>query len=190
MSRSFSEKHLKKEMQSDPRDWVVGPDGTFVLVFRKPGRRGKTSAEIKDASKIRAKEWNEFFCGHWSFSKRDTGSALKDFDTEIAKRCIRMFSFAGDTILDPFSRDGTTIFAAHDCRRSSIAYTSRGAEARKVREAAANPERRIANKHSFQVIEKNDSREPFPHLENLINTDKTPKLVRKKSSSRAEKEKK
>jgi len=158
MPGSFSEKDLKKEMQSDFRDWAVGQDCTFVLLFRKPGRRGKTDTGIKGRSEIRAKKWNEYFCGHWSFRKRKKGSAMKGSDTEIAKRCIRMFSFAGDTILDPFSRDGTTIFAAHDCRRSSIAYTSRSAEARKVVEAASNPEKRIGGKRNFQIIRKEEKR--------------------------------
>jgi DNA modification methylase len=53
-----------------------------------------------------------------------TGASTRDhpapYPTELAERLIRMFSFVGDTVLDPFMGTGTTSVAAARCGRDSI----------------------------------------------------------------------
>jgi len=182
--RSLSGRRLTEEMQSDSRDWVVSQDCIVVLVFRKPGRRGRVSAERKEASKMTDREWKEFFHGHWSLAKRGTGNAAASTRREIARRCIRMFSFVGNTVLDPFLRHGTTIFAAYDCRRSFIGYSDQTV-AQKVITAASLPGEQAGRKKTFQIIVKEDSREPSSHPERLALAGKAPRIARRKSSSRA-----
>ncbi len=53
-------------------------------------------------------EWNEYFYGHWNFSGERQDNHLAMFPEELPKRLIKMFSFIGDTVLDPFLGSGTT----------------------------------------------------------------------------------
>jgi site-specific DNA-methyltransferase (adenine-specific) len=68
------------------------------------------------------KEWNTFFNGHWNFSGAKQEGHLAMFPEELPSRLIRMFSFHGETVLDPFMGSGTTALAASKLYRNSIGY--------------------------------------------------------------------
>ncbi|MCZ7613573.1 MAG: site-specific DNA-methyltransferase [Ignavibacteriaceae bacterium] len=57
-------------------------------------------------------EWNTYFQGHWNFTGVRQDNHLAMFPEELPKRLIKMFSFVGDNILDPFLGSGTTTLAA------------------------------------------------------------------------------
>ena len=57
-------------------------------------------------------EWNQYFTGHWNFSGAKQDKHLAMFPEELPKRLIKMFSFVGDKVLDPFLGSGTTTLAA------------------------------------------------------------------------------
>ena len=106
-----------------PTNGVVKMDYESILLFKKPGKRpGGVSPERKEASRLSLEEWKEFFQGHWSFPGVRQDDHLAAFPLELPRRLIKMFSFVGDVVLDPFLGSGTTAVAAAGERRSSIGY--------------------------------------------------------------------
>jgi len=105
-----------------PRNGIVKIDYEFILLFKKPGPPPKVNKMIKEKSKLSIEEWNEYFSGHWNFPGEKQDNHLAVFPEELPRRLIKMFSFVGETVLDPFLGSGTTTLAAQNLNRSSIGY--------------------------------------------------------------------
>jgi modification methylase len=105
-----------------PPNGIVEIDYEFILIFKKPGVNKKVSPEIKAASLLTKAEWKEYFSGHWYFGGvRQVGHEAM-FPEELPRRLIKMFTFVGDTVLDPFLGSGTTVKAALDLARNAVGY--------------------------------------------------------------------
>lgn len=105
-----------------PPNGLVEIDYEFILIFKKPGPGKKVSREVKEASRLSKEEWKEYFAGHWHFGgARQVGHEAM-FPEELPRRLIRMFTFVGDTVLDPFLGSGTTAKVALELSRNAIGY--------------------------------------------------------------------
>lgn len=100
---------------------VVKNDIEHILFFRKPGGYRKPTKEMERRSFIKTDDYVRWFSPVWS----DVSGQLRDrhpapYPVEVPKRLIRMFSFAGDIVVDPFAGTGTTAVAAIQTGRHSI----------------------------------------------------------------------
>lgn len=105
-----------------PPNGIIEIDYEFIHIFKKPGKTKRVSKDIKEASKLTKEEWKEYFSGHWSFKGAKQINHEAMFPEELPRRLIKMFSFIGDTILDPFLGSATTIKVALEIGRNAIGY--------------------------------------------------------------------
>ncbi len=105
-----------------PRNGILKLDYEFILILKKYGVSPKVTDDIKERSKMSTEEWNRYFAGHWTFPGEKQDKHLAMFPEELPRRIIRMFSFVGDTVLDPFLGSGTTSLAAKKLDRNSAGY--------------------------------------------------------------------
>ena len=105
-----------------PRNGILKMDYEFILLFKKLGKPPKPAPEQKASSKMTKEEWNQYFSSHWNFNGVKQLGHIAMFPEELPKRLIKMFSFVGETVLDPFAGSGTTSLAAKHLGRNSIGY--------------------------------------------------------------------
>lgn len=99
---------------------IIKNDIEFVLMQRKPGGYRKPSESQRKSSLISKQEFELWFQQIWNIPGASTKNHPAPFPLELALRLVRMFSFTGDTVLDPFCGTGTTMIAALRTGRNSI----------------------------------------------------------------------
>ena len=105
-----------------PPNGMVEIDYEHILIFKKPGKSKKVPKDIKEKSKLTKEEWKEYFYGHWYFGGARQIDHQAMFPDELPKRLIKMFTFVGETVLDPFLGSGTTAKVALELNRNAIGY--------------------------------------------------------------------
>ena len=102
---------------------VIKNDIEFILMERKPGGYRSPSVAARTLSVISADNHEKWFQQIWAgLSGASTRDHPAPYPLELAERLIRMFSFVGDTVLDPFMGTGTTALAAANWGRNSIGF--------------------------------------------------------------------
>ncbi len=99
---------------------IIKNDIEFILMQRKPGGYRKPTNKQRELSKIGKKDFNSWFQQIWNIPGASTRNHPAPFPLELALRIVKMFSFVGDTVLDPFCGTGTTMIASIRSGRNSI----------------------------------------------------------------------
>ena len=99
---------------------IIKSDIEFILMQRKPGGYRKPTEIQRAKSRISKTEFREWFRQIWTLTGASTRNHPAPFPEALANRLIRMFSFYGDVVMDPFSGTGTTMLAALKANRNSI----------------------------------------------------------------------
>ena len=93
-----------------------------IVVFTKPGSRKKVCKAVKNRSQLTIDEWRVFTKGIWEIPPDRNSDHPATFPMEVAERVIRLYSFTGDVVLDPFAGSGTTLIAADKYDRRGIGF--------------------------------------------------------------------
>ena len=102
---------------------VIKNDIEFILMERKPGGYRTPGVPTRVLSVISAENHKRWFQQIWSgLTGASTRHHPAPYPIELAERLVRMFSFVGDTVLDPFLGTGTTTVAAAKTGRNSVGF--------------------------------------------------------------------
>jgi site-specific DNA-methyltransferase (adenine-specific) len=97
--------------------YVIAPVETIAILYRETWK--KTEAGASDITRDEFIGWTN---GVWTFSGEKKGRANHPapFPVELPTRCIKLFTYVGDTVLDPFMGSGTTLLACRNLKRTGI----------------------------------------------------------------------
>ena len=91
-----------------------------IAVMAKAGKRPSPHNAQKQISKLSREQWREWTNGVWRIESNADPDHPAIFSPEVAERLIRLYTFTGETVLDPFAGVGTTVIAAEACGRQGI----------------------------------------------------------------------
>lgn len=137
-----------------PRNGILKLDYEFILIFKKQGTTKPVSQEIREKSKMTTEEWNQYFSGHWNFAGEKQDKHLAMFPEELPKRLVKMFTFVGDTVLDPFLGSGTTTLAAKNLSRNSVGYEINGDFLPIIKERIGCSQNLFSDEHIFEITKQ------------------------------------
>jgi site-specific DNA-methyltransferase (adenine-specific) len=103
-----------------PKDGHVTYEHEYICLFRKQGDWEEPSEEAKEKSKLTKEQRSRWFRGYWELSPEQQNDHVAKFPVELPHRLIKMYTFFGETVLDPFLGSGTTSLAAINNGRDSI----------------------------------------------------------------------
>ena len=148
-----------------PPNGIVEIDYEFIHIFKKPGRSKKVSKEIKEVSKLTKEEWKTYFSGHWHFGGAKQVEHEAMFPEELPKRLIKMFSFVGDYVLDPFLGSGTTAKVALELKRNAIGYEINNNFIKIIKDKLGLEESMLNLYDNIKLIERKDENIQVPAID-------------------------
>lgn len=134
--------------------YVIAPVELIVVLYKDQWKKTSGSRQ-SDMNKEEFLEWTN---GLWTFpgeSKKRIGHPAP-FPLELPRRCIKLFSYVGDTVLDPFMGSGTTLVAAHLNKRSGVGIEIDGQYCQLAKERINNA---VSQLHLFEGKEKSDGKD-------------------------------
>jgi site-specific DNA-methyltransferase (adenine-specific) len=131
---------------------IVKNDVETIVMLRKPGGYRQPTPAMETASFIETEDYRRLFRPIWDDVPGESGRRFghpAPYPVELASRLVRMFSFAGDTVLDPFAGSGTTAVGALAWGRNSISVEL-------VAEYVETIERRLRTADPHAAVERLD----------------------------------
>jgi len=105
-----------------PKDGHITYEHEYIILLRKCGQWPTPTPEQKEKSRLTKQDRSRWFRGIWRVRPERQEGHEAMFPVEIPRRLIKMYSFYGETVLDPFLGSGTTILAAEMEGRHSAGY--------------------------------------------------------------------
>lgn len=103
-----------------PGNLYSGGSVEYIDIFVSPGRPSRYPDGVKRKSKMTEEEWSSWTDNLWHIQPESSDEHPAVFPLELPSRLIRMFTFAGGTVLDPFCGRGTTLLAARHLDRDAV----------------------------------------------------------------------
>ena len=134
----------------------------WIIVFSKEGKRKPVDKAIKEASQLTHEEWTDWVCN--SIWEMQPASAKREghpapFPDELPKRIIKIHTFVGDTVLDPFAGSGTTSKVAKELGRNSIAYDINDEYLETFKKKVAWNQQGLDESHTYELIDRREEEE-------------------------------
>lgn len=103
-----------------PKDGHVTYEHEYILLFRKRGDWKMPDDSVKEKSRLTKEQRSDWFRGHWELTPARQKDHPAQFPIELPNRLIKMYSFWGETVFDPFLGSGTTTLSSIENERKSI----------------------------------------------------------------------
>ena len=105
-----------------PKDGHVTYEHEYIVLLRKRGRWPRPTPQQRQKSRLTKQQRSAWFRGTWRIQPEKQEEHAAMFPVEVPRRLIKMYSFFGETVLDPFLGSGTTCLAAAMEGRDSVGY--------------------------------------------------------------------
>ncbi|ODS40061.1 hypothetical protein BEH94_04325 [Candidatus Altiarchaeales archaeon WOR_SM1_SCG] len=128
----------------------------YIYVLRKPGKPdySHVTKNQKEASRLKREEYAEFTKQIWTMRrvrlKENVNGHIAPFPDELPHRCIKLYSFVGEIVLDPFGGSGTTTKMAIQNKRNSILYEIKEEYLQHIKEKLNLNQKRLSDR--FEVF--------------------------------------
>lgn len=147
---------------------IIKNDIEFILMQRKPGGYRKPTPEQRRQSMIDRKDYEVWFQQFWNIPGASTREHPAPFPLELAYRLVRMFSFFGDTVLDPFCGTGTTMLAAIKSDRNSIGVEIDPIYCEMAMKRLEKETRTLFSHIKFEIVTSSDFNLTYKSLTNSV----------------------
>ena len=140
-----------------PSNFMISSAVEPIHVFRKVGKR-EVPQDIKEKSKLTLKEFREFRDAIWDINGVND-KHVAAYPVDLPARFIKMFTFVGDSVLDPFIGSGTTTKAAKDLSRNSVGIDINPEFLKIIEEKVGLKQKSLTKEHKFEILhldEKNN----------------------------------
>ncbi len=135
----------------------------WIIVFAKKGKRSPVSKEIKEKSKLTQKEWADY-CVNSIWEMQPASAKMENhpapFPEELPRRIIKLYSFVGDTVLDPFLGCGTTTKVAKELGRNSVGYEINSGYLEIIKKKIDFGNQQIEKNIQYSIVNQNEKEEP------------------------------
>ena len=140
---------------------IIKNDVEYILMERKPGGYRKPTEQQRNESRIDKEDFRKWFTQIWEMPGASTRNGHPaPFPLELADRLVKMFSFVGDTVLDPFIGSGTTMLASIHNGRNGIGVETEACYCEQaVRRMEA--EHNLFNSYTFRYIDLSHEQDSY-----------------------------
>lgn len=148
------------------------PDNVYedIVVFKKPGKFHTTNQEKSkiDVNKFQKEKW---YLNVWEITNvlpnNKYSKFTAPFPEELANRIVTLYSYVGDTVLDPFAGTGTTLYVARILSRNAVGYEIDLELKEVIRERVGHPT--LFDNHEVVFVERSDAKRLRTKLREKIN---------------------